>query len=82
VFIWYIFARFGMFYREKSGNPGRITRELENKTTEDAHTQIQYPGRSVLKYNEPLTQGCQICLGPNVPKRENVPNDDKLYQTP
>jgi hypothetical protein len=26
-------------------------------------------------------QGCQICLGPNKPKRENVPNDHKLYQT-
>jgi hypothetical protein len=26
-------------------------------------------------------QGCQISLGPNVPKRENIPNDYKLYQT-
>jgi hypothetical protein len=27
VVIWYIFSRFGMFYQEKSGNPGYIEKE-------------------------------------------------------
>jgi hypothetical protein len=27
-----------------------------------------------------FTQGCQIFLGPNIPKRKNIPNDHKLYQ--
>jgi hypothetical protein len=26
-------------------------------------------------------QGCQIYLGPNIPKWEKLPNDHKLYQT-
>jgi hypothetical protein len=25
-------------------------------------------------------QGCQIFLGPNIPKRKNIPNDHILYQ--
>jgi hypothetical protein len=24
-------------------------------------------------------QGCQICLDPNIPKWENIPNGNKLY---
>jgi hypothetical protein len=24
-------------------------------------------------------QGCQIFLGPNIPKRKNIPNDHTLY---
>jgi hypothetical protein len=27
------------------------------------------------------TKGCQIFLGPNIPKRENIPKDHKLLQT-
>jgi hypothetical protein len=36
---------------------------------------------ALISFHPTEAQCCQIFLGPNIPKRENIPYDRKLYQT-